>query len=195
MNRSPWKLHLKLWVPPLVFCLINLGFLAAYRLVLAEEAEIGRGLLDRREAELESLRQTRSELLEIRAQAEATEQGIEGFFAQRLSTEQERLTEVIAEIKDLAARAGLAPGAIRYERETISREDVVERTLVFDVTGSYSELRQLVNLLELSEYFLVLKEVSLRAADESGQSLGIELQIAVLFTDDDASTDESGGDA
>jgi hypothetical protein len=195
MSRGPWILNLKLWVPPLVFCLVNLGFLAAYRLVLAEEAEIGRGLLDRRETELESLRQTRDDLLEVRAEAEATERGIETFFAQRLATERERLTEVIAEIKSLAGRAGLAPGAIRYERETISREDVVERTLRFEVRGSYSELRQLVNLLELSEYFVMLKEVSLRAADESGQSLGIELQIAVLFAEGDTSIDESGVDA
>lgn len=183
MSRSAWRRNVRLWVPPLVFCLLNLGFLAAYRLVLAEEAEIGRGLLDRRAGELGQLQELRDELLSVSDQARATEEGIETYYRERLSTEKSRLTEIIAEIKELAQRAGLEPGTIRYERETIARQDVVERTLVFNVSGGYPQLRQLVNLLELSDSFLILKEVTLSIADETGDRLGIQLAIATLFAE------------
>lgn len=183
MRGSVWRRNLKLWLPAVAFCLVNIVFLAAYQLVLAEEARIGIGLLDRRAAELERLRGEREDLEGLLARAEETESGIAAYYQERLSSEAEKLTEVIAEIKDLAKRAGLEPGTIRYERDEIERQDVIERSVVFDVVGNYPQLRTLVNFLELSDSFLILEEVSLRIADESGEQLGIELRIAVLFSD------------
>ena len=195
MNQGAWRRNLRLWAPPLFFCLLNLAFLAGYRLILAEEAELGRSLLDRRAAELERLKSVRDELGKISAQARETEEGIETYYRERLSTEEGRLTGIISEIKELAQRAGLEPGTIRYERETIARQDVVERTLVFNVFGGYPQLRQLVNLLELSDSFLILKEVSLSTADETGERLGIQLQIATLFAEGTDAEEREGGSA
>ena len=173
---------MKLWVPPLVFCVLGLAFLSAYRLVLADDAEIGQGLLDRRAAELEELRRLSADLTDLRARAQKTKDEIAVYYEERLATEEEKLTEIISEIKQLARQAGLEPGAISYEKDRNTRQNVVERTLVFEVVGSYPQLRQLVNFLELSESFLMLKAVSLRAADESGSRLGIDLQIGTLFS-------------
>lgn len=195
MSQGAWRRNLRLWVPPLLFCLLNLAFLAGYRLILAEEAELGRSLLDRRAAELERLQSVRDELGRISAQAKETEEGIETYYRERLSTEEGRLTGIISEIKELAQRAGLEPGTIRYEREKIARQDVVERTLVFNVSGGYPQLRQLVNLLELSDSFLILKEVSLSTADETGERLGIQLQIATLFAERTDAEEREGGSA
>lgn len=181
MSQSAWRRHYKLWLPAAVFLLVNLGFLAGYRLVLAEEAELGRGLLERRETELTELRGLREELEALWQGAKVTEEGLTSFYARRLATEERMLTTVIAKVKRLAGQAGLDPNVISYEKDSLERQSLVQRTLVFGVEGTYPQLRQLINFLELSKSFLILEEVSLRSADDAGGRLGIDLRISTLF--------------
>jgi uncharacterized protein YfcZ (UPF0381/DUF406 family) len=150
MSLLAWRRHPKLWVPAAVFFFVNLGFLAAYRLVLAEEAELGRGLLERRESELARMEDVRKELELVQAEARATEEGLQVFYAERLATEERMLTTVIAKVKQLASQAGLEPAAIRYDKEDIKRQNLIQRALTFRVEGTYDQLRQLINFLELS---------------------------------------------
>ncbi|MDH3253649.1 MAG: hypothetical protein OEM62_01560 [Acidobacteriota bacterium] len=181
MTRSAWRRFPKLWVPAAVVCVLNLGLLTAYRLVLAEEAELGLGLLDRRVEELEEVTQLRQQLEGLRATARVTEEGLTEFYRDRLSTEELMLTKIIAEVKSLARRAGLVPAAISYEKDSIERQNLVQRGLVFGVDGTYAQLRRLVNFLELSESFLTLDEVSLRGGDQVDGALAINLEISTLF--------------
>jgi hypothetical protein len=183
MSLSTWRRHPRLWVPAAVFLLVNFGFLAAYRLVLAEEAELGRGLLERRKAQLTRLQAESDDLELMWEQATATEKGLAAFYSEKLATEERMLTTVIANVKDLAARAGLEPANISYEKAAIEPQDLVQRTIVFGVDGTYPQLRQLINFLELSESFLILEEVSLRGAEDVGGMLGIELKISTMFAE------------
>ena len=93
------------------------------------------------------------------------------------------LTTVIATVKDLAAKAGLEPADISYGKEPIERQDLVLRTIVFRVEGTYGQLRQLINFLEISETFLILEEVSLASRADAVGRLGIDLQISTLFAE------------
>lgn len=184
MSQNAWRRHPRLWVPAAVFLVVMLGFLATYRLVLAEEAELGRGMLERREAELTRVRNSRAELENVWERAKGTEEGLANFYAERLATEAQMLTTVIAKVKEMAAQAGLDPAAINYEKDAIGRQDLVQRTLIFGVEGTYPQLRRLINFLELSESFLILEEISLRSADDAGGRLGIDLKISTLFAED-----------
>ena len=56
------------------------------------------------------------------------------------------------------------------------------RTITFSVDGSYAQLRQLINFIELSDSFLILDEVSLRGNDVEGTPLRISLKLSTLFT-------------
>lgn len=183
MNLAAWRRHPRLWVPAAVFLLVNFGFLVAFRLVLAEEAEIGRGLLQRRDAELVEKRELRQALEVAWEDSRAAEEGLRGFYAERLATEERMLTTVIAKVKRLASQAGLEPAAINYEKEPIERQDLVQRTIIFGVDGTYGQLRQLVNFLELSKSFLVLEEVSLDNVNEVTGTLGIDLTISTMFAE------------
>ena len=189
MSRSAWRRFPKLWVPTALVCVLNLGFLTAYRLVLAEEAELGLGLLDRRTEELEEAMRLRQQLARLDAAARTTEEGLTGFYQDRLSTEELMLTEIIAEVKALAKKAGLVPAAIGYEKDSIDRQDLIQRAFVFKVEGTYPQLRRLVNFLELSESFLTLDEVSLRGSDQVDGPLGIDLRISALFAAESVATE------
>jgi len=88
---------------------------------------------------------------------------------------------VIAEVKDLARRAGLEPKSISYPSQAVAEFDLSIRYMVFSVTGSYSQLRRLINFLELSDMFLVLNEISL-GGHGNGEDLRISLRLSTVFS-------------
>ena len=124
---------------------------------------------------------TRQPLVPLEA-ARVTGGWLMDFYGRRLSTESEALTRILAEVKDLCARAGIPPAALNYERQVVEGQDVSRRTITFAVEGTYAQLRQLINFLELSDSFLILDQVALRGNDVAGSSLRINLSLSTLFT-------------
>jgi Tfp pilus assembly protein PilO len=115
----------------------------------------------------------------VLADARASSEALDELYLNRFSTEAERLTRLISEVKRLAKRAGLEPSSISYPVETIDDYGLVRMSLVFGVTGTYPQLRTLVNLLELSDLFLVLERVGL--SNSASSTLGMSLQISTFF--------------
>ena len=179
-----WTRNLRLWLPALVFFLIALGLLVFYRTALADDAELGQARLTRRAEELETLRADRRQVESYLERAAALEVGLDQFFGVRLASEAASLTRIITEIKDLSQRAGLEPQQINYDKEPVEGEEVVRHSLVFPVKGTYQELRQLINFLELSDSFLILEQVRLRSDEVGSAELRIDLTISTLFLDD-----------
>ncbi|MDH3743492.1 MAG: hypothetical protein OES47_00145 [Acidobacteriota bacterium] len=176
-----WGRNARIWVPGLVFLLLNGALLLAYRVALAEEADMGRARLARRADELDALREERRSLADVLERAAEIEKGLDDFYTLRLATENVALTRIIAEVKDLSRRAGLVPAQIDYAKETFKEEDLLRRSIEFPVDGDYAALRRLVNFLELSDSFLVLESVGLRGENENTLALNISLQIATFF--------------
>jgi Tfp pilus assembly protein PilO len=173
---------LRLWLPAAAFVLINLAGLAAYYLVYSGRAQAKVARFDRLTTTRQDLVAERQRLERARDQIEATRGAIDSFYKERLGTQAQRLTGVIAEIKQLASTAGLEPTAIAYSSEPIEEQGVVRRSLGFTVSGRYLDLRRLVNLLELSSSFVTLDRIGL--AEDSGRgNLRIQLQLSALFAD------------
>lgn len=184
--RAPgeiWRQRLWIWVPALLFFLANAGAFAVYKLGYAGRIE---SLDDR----LKELAQQHKELTD-RCQQAATmielvrtnEAQVEQLYADRLSTRSQRLTTVTTEVKKLAAEAGLRPKAITYPEQEIQEYNLVRRSFVFSVEGTYAELRRLVSLLETSRSFLTIDEVTV-VNNTDGQELRIDLSLSTLFASD-----------
>ena len=114
-----------------------------------------------------------------------TRRAVDELYSERLSTESARLTRIITEVKDLASRSGLAPRQISYPTQPIEDYGLRQRSFVFQVDGSYADLRKFINLLELSDSFLTLEQVGL--SDSSGGQLSIQLRLSTLFATADGS--------
>lgn len=180
MVAERWRRERRLWLPAALFCLFNLAALVGYRVLLAGEAQ-------RAERALEGRRQEQARLVadrqgaEERATRSLTNRGtLVAFYAERLGTEGQRLTKTLSEVQDLAQRAGLRPTDFQYPSEPIGEYGLVQRAIVFGVTGTYEELRRFINFLELSESFLTLQEVGLSGRGD-GETLKISLRLAMLF--------------
>ena len=181
MSQSIWRRHLRGWLPPLLVVLVGLAALLVYRLAFAGEARAGGRQLERREAEVLRLTQERERTERLVDRLRANQESIERFRGERLATEAERLTRVIAEVKELAKRAGVEPSSIRYPQERLREVGLTRRSVSFSVDGDYAGLRRFINFLELSDMFLTLEEVSLAGRSGESNALRISLRVSTLF--------------
>lgn len=181
-----WQSRLRLWLPALIFFLIAAGALGVYRLRFAGEAEVSERSVERTRQALAELTEDRERLVTDIERVRANRAMLESFYSDRLATESERLTRIIAEVKELAQRSGLVPLQISYPDQPIEGFGLRRRGFVFGVEGTYNDLRELLNLLELSQSFLTLEEVALVESARGGQ-LRISLRLSTLFATEDAS--------
>lgn len=191
MKASTWSDNLRLWLPGAVFLFLMVVLLSVFVLRFADEAELARASVERRTEELESVRASRQQAEAVVERIDSSEEGLEDFYGRRLSSESRALTKIIAEIKDLAGRAGIPPETLRYQRQLLEGQDVSRRAINFSVNGTYAQLRQLINFFELSESFLILDEVALSGNDIEGSPLRINLTLSTLFTSRDVAASES----
>ena len=182
MNLPPaWRVRWWLWVVPLALALANAV------LLIVHPGRTGAGYADmERELEretlaLQAMAEKERAIAAVLADAQSSREALADIYLRGFSTESERLTQLIAEVKRLAQRAGLKPSSISYPEDTLEEYGLVRMSLLFGVQGTYPQLRMLVNLLERSDLFLVLERVALGGSRES--TLNINLEIATYFVD------------
>lgn len=181
-GSSLWRRRLGLWLPALLFFLANLVALVVYPLRFASRVEVTAEELEERRSVLAELDDRRRDLEAEQQAIERTRLAVDELYGERLATESQRLTRIIAEVKDLAARSGLTPPSVAYPTEQLEEYGLRRRGFVFAVEGTYPDLRKFVNLLELSDTFLTLEEVGLT---EGSGRLRIQLRISTLFATDE----------
>ncbi len=182
-----WRLRLWVWVPALLFFLANASAYVVYRFGFANRVESLEAKLEEKQKELKPLADERSKLERLIARSRRNDEEIRSLYDERFSTRSQRLTRVTAEVKRLARTAGLNPLQITYPEERIENYGLIKRAFSFSVDGTYLELRKLINLLELSDSFLTLEEVTLAGEEDTGPELHIRLLLSTLFAGEDAS--------
>jgi Tfp pilus assembly protein PilO len=175
-----WQKRLWIWLPALLFFLANAGAFTVYRLGYAGNVQSLAHDIDNEKSELKKLQGDRLGLEKLLSRVDANRRQVDGLY-QRFATRRERLTDVTAEVQNLARKAGLAPGAFSYPEQEIEDYGLVKRSFIFSVDGTYLELRKFLDLLELSDSFLTLEDASLSEASK-GQELRINLTLSTLFT-------------
>jgi Tfp pilus assembly protein PilO len=184
--RSPgeiWRQRLWIWVPALLFFLANAGAFAVYKLGYAGRIESLQETLDTQAETVKKLSSDRKQMETMIARVQTNETQVEQLYTDRLSTRSQRLTKSNAEIKDLARQAGLVPKTINYPEEEIQEYNLIRRSSVFSVEGTYAGLRKFVSLLESSRSFLTLDEATVTNNAE-GPELRIDLTLSTLFARD-----------
>jgi hypothetical protein len=204
--RAPgeiWRQRLWVWVPALVFFLANATAYTVYRFGFADRvAALQEDLKDERER-LEPLQAREKKLRGLLERSRQNEIQIERLYAESFSTREQRLTKSLDEVKSLARKAGLDPKSLSYPTQQIQQYGLIKRSSVFSVEGTYIELRRFINLLELSDSFLTLEQVTLSQGSGSqpaqrgrngavvqpaseGSELRINLTLSTIFADPDA---------
>jgi type IV pilus assembly protein PilO len=178
-----WRLRLWVWLPALLFFLANAVAFSIYRFGYADQVQSLEADLGEVQEQLQPQTLRRKELERRLQRAGVAEAAVKQLYSEQFSTRSERLTRVTAEVKSLARKAGLNPRSLSYPEQAIEDYGLVKRSFVFSVEGTYLELRQFLNLMELSDSFLTLEAVTLsEASQETGPELRMNLKISTLFS-------------
>jgi hypothetical protein len=168
-----WRQRAWVWGTALAFLGINLFGLLVYQVGYANRVATLRRDLKSEDANLAEQRAERLRLIDLLRQARLHRDRIWQLYDEHFSTRRRRLTGVTAEVRALATRAGLVPRALNYPEEQIQQYGLIKRSFIFNVDGTYTDLRKFINLLELSDSFLTLEsagltEVTQRSAGRPG---------------------------
>jgi Tfp pilus assembly protein PilN len=109
---------------------------------------------------------------------------VQTIYDKQWSTESQRLTALISEVKRLAAASQLVPPSYSFTEVQQKVKGIPGAKTVgitFTVQGNYQQVRRLINLLELSRQFVIIDHIGLSSADS--QTLTVNLSLKTLFRD------------
>lgn len=180
-----WRQRIWIWLPALLFFLANAVAFSVYRFGYAGQVQSLESDMESVREQLEPLEQKRTELERRLQRARAAETEVQRLYADRFSTRSQRFTRIMNEVRTLARQAGLNPKSISYPRQDIEDYGLEKRSFVFSVGGTYAELRQFLNLLELTDSFLTLEAVTLsEEGGDEGPELQMNLTLSTLFANE-----------
>jgi Tfp pilus assembly protein PilO len=111
---------------------------------------------------------------------------IQTVYDERWATQKERLSAIIVETERLAAASQLHPRGYSFSQE-LQKDTSLSATVVhiaFNVQGTYQQVRRLINLIELSDEFMIIDQLSLAtAAEENSGVISLTIRIKTLFRD------------
>ena len=181
MRVSAWRERWLWWLPALVLLVLNLFAYGWFELTYSGAAQSLDQRLEQRIAESGQLETLVERQRAVLKRVRKTEARVAKFSSLRLASPEVRLTAVLREVRELAAKAGLEPSTFSYPESELSEFGLEKRWVNFSLSATYMELRRFINLLELSDSFLTLEDVGLSGRSED-QQLRINLRVSTLFS-------------
>lgn len=178
-----WRDRAWIWVPALLFFVVNLVVLSTYKLRYAGQVQSLDDRLEQQETRRQELDKQRDDLQAMLSQLQLNDAAVRQLYDERFSTRSRRLVGMTAEVQEMAAKAGLQPTMISYPEEEIEDYGLIKRSIDFTVQGTYANLRRMVQQLEATRSFLTLERVNV-TADPDGPGLRFELSLSTLFAQD-----------
>lgn len=161
------------------------AFFLTYRVQYEARLQSLQADLQQQEARLAEARSSRIAAERQYAAYRRTEQELKVLYNERFSTEEERLTALINEVKRLAVASELVPRVYAFGQSETKKGDMKDVgaasvTISFGVQGTYAQLRRLINLLELSNQFIIIDSIGL-SSGSNDSTLNITLRLKTLF--------------
>jgi hypothetical protein len=141
--------------------------------------------LEQKKAQLEEARRARVTSEQQIAAYRKVQSDVRQIYDAEWSTENQRLTAFIGEVMKLAAQAGSR--TLSFQKNVAAKgarpssAAATEVGISFAVEGTYEQVRRLINLLELSNQFVIIDQISL--SSERGDKLNMTIHVKTLFRD------------
>lgn len=173
----------------------NIVFFFTYRVQYQSRLDAMDERLAQAEAQLARSKESRADAEAAIAGYRKVERDVQTIFDEHWSTQPRRLTLLIAEVKRLAQASNAVPKTYSFMREaptatagpgSRSEKSIGAREvgINFSVQATYDQVRRMINLLELSQQFVIIDEISLASGGEG--LLTLNLQLKTLFRDEPA---------
>lgn len=174
----------------------NTMFFFTYRVQYQTRLDALDARLAQVESELDAARSERIRAEQTLKSYRKVENDVLLVFNEHWATQAERFTKLFSEVTRLAMASSLEPASYSFakgeakrvssgsRRETLGANEV---SIAFGVTGTYEQVRRLINLLELSRQFVIIEGINLATAE--GDALTLDLRLKTIFRDDKPKAD------
>lgn len=176
----------------------NIIFFLTYRVQYQTRLDEMDERLEQAETQLEKTRQGRVEAEHQLQAYKKVEREVANVFDEHWSTQPRRLTRLIGEIKRLADASNAIPRSYNFTAGEARMDETAatrgrgagkpvgarEVGIQYTVEASYDQARRMINLLELSQQFVIIDEISLTSGTEN--KLNLNLGLKTLFRDETA---------
>jgi hypothetical protein len=177
-----------------VLLLANTIFFFTYRVQYVSRLEDLDARKEQTQAQLEQARHARLTAEQQLAAYKKVQNDLQVLYNERWSTPVQRLTALIDEVKKLAAASHLEPPSYSFSNSETknstasgTRGSIGTTTveIAFTVQGTYEQVRRLINLLELSDQFVIIDGISLatNGATANDKTLNLSIRLKTLFRD------------
>lgn len=181
-----------------LFLAVNVVFFLTYRVRYEERVHDLEERLDQARSTYSEAHQERlAAERELRAYRKASSD-VATVYDEWWATPRERLAPLIVELRNLAQKSGLTPNTRSYATQGIQKIRSVNinastMTITFSVQGSYEQVRRLINLIEMSQHFIIIQQIGLgdTAKENPGANLNLSLTLKTLFREEPAKGDRS----
>jgi Type II secretion system (T2SS), protein M subtype b len=174
--------------------LANTVFFFTYRVQYVSRLQDLDARQHQTEAQLEQARNARIMAEQQLAACKQVQTDLQDLYNERWSTPMLRLTALIDEVKRLAAASHLQPPSYSFTSGESKQASTAPSTkgsigtttvgIAFTVQGTYEEVRRLINLLELSDQFVIIDGISLGANGTAADKiLTLNIRLKTLFKD------------
>jgi Type II secretion system (T2SS), protein M subtype b len=171
----------------------NTFYFFTYRLRYETRLQDREQDLAQKQAELEQANASRVRAERTFQSYKQIEKDVQQVYDQHWATQEERFTQLVAEVKRLALASSMTPQAYGFVKVAAADSDAAaaaqrrkrvkiganEVGITFTVDGTYEQVQRLINLLELSRQFVIIDQVSLQTRE--GQVLTLNLRLKTLF--------------
>lgn len=170
-----------------VVLLANALFFFTYRVQYQARVDDLKARKEQTQARLESATRARKAAQQQLAAYRKAQTDLQSVYNDRWATEPQRLTAMITEVKRLAKAVDMEPNVYGFAETAESKNNDAKTNTTtvginFTVQGSYQQIRRFINLLELSDQFVIIDSLSLASASDKGV-LTMSLHLKTIFRD------------
>ena len=182
-----WREKLTLLLILGALLLGNVIFFFTYRVQYQTRLDELDARLSQAETQLAKSRQNRAQAEAAIRGFRSVEQDVQTVLNEHWSTQPRRFTLLISEVKRLAEASNAVPKTysfVKSEAVQSRRGEGIganEVTISFSVQATYDQVRRMINLLELSQQFVIIEQIALATGD--GDTLNLTLRLKTLFRD------------
>lgn len=175
--------------------LANTIFFFTYRVQYVSRLQDLDARQEQAAARLDQARHARITTEQQLAAYQKVQNDLQVLYNERWSTAVQRLTALIDEVRRLAAASHLEPPSYSFTSGETKNSSIVSNTkgsigtttveIAFSVQGTYEQVRRLINMLELSDQFVIIDGISLVSSPTTpgDKSLMLNIRLKTLFRD------------
>jgi uncharacterized protein YxeA len=168
----------------------NTAFFFTYRVQYQSRLDALDARLAQVENDLDRTRTSRIKAEQTLQSYKKVENDVLLVFNEHWATQEQRFTRLFTEVSRLAMASGMEPASYSFQKGDVKRVSVGSRkqtlganevSISFGVSGTYEQVRRLINLLELSRQFVIIEGISLGSLE--GGNLSLDLKLKTIFRD------------